>query len=448
MNKLLIVDDNPKVCQSLKDSFSKRNYSALFAYNKEEALECFKKEKVKVVLVDLLLGEENGLDLMPLLFEINPNVKIIIITAHGTIDTATRALKSGAYDYILKPMKFEKLFQIVKNALESFDLKEQIFLLKSNKNKKILDNSHEEVILTILKQAKKIAASNIPVFITGESGTGKELLAEYIHHHSSYSNNKLEKINCAAFPLSLLDNELFGHEKGSYTGAHDIYKGDFERSHNNSIFLDEIGDMPLETQAKILRVLQNHEIRRIGGSETINIDCRFIASTNKDLRKLIDEGSFREDLYFRLNTATFHIPPLRKRIKDIPLVTDYFIKSLFLGQNPPILSEDLLGFFESYSWPGNIRELKNAIQYSLTVCESDEIKAEHLPVILRDHYIIYKKEALIIPQIEEKNFKDKIIETLKFTNFNKTMTAKILGISRATLYNKINEYEIKITHDV
>jgi DNA-binding NtrC family response regulator len=448
MNKLLIVDDNPKVCQSLKDSFSQRNYSALVAYTIEEAIECFTQEKVKVVLIDLLLGEESGLDLMPMLFEINPNVKIIIITAHGTIDTATRALKSGAYDYILKPVKFEKLFHIVKNALESFNLKEQIYLLKSDKNQKILDNSHEEVMLTILNQARKIAASNIPVLITGESGTGKELLAEYIHNHSSYANNKLEKINCAAFPLSLLDNELFGHEKGSYTGAHDIYKGVFERSHNGSIFLDEIGDMPLETQVKILRVLHNHEIRRIGGSKTINIACRFIASTNKDLRKLIDEGSFREDLYFRLNTATFHIPPLRERIYDIPLLTDYFIKSLHVGQKPPVLSEDLLGFFKSYSWPGNIRELKNVIQYSLTICESDEIKAEHLPLIMRDHYIMYKKEALIVPQTEEKNFKDRIIETLKFTNFNKTMTAKILGISRATLYNKINEYEIRIIHDV
>jgi DNA-binding NtrC family response regulator len=206
--------------------------------------------------------------------------------------------------------------------------------------------------------------------------------------------------------------------------------------------------MPLETQTKILRVLQNQEIRRIGGSKIINIDCRFIASTNKDLSKLIDEGTFRQDLYFRLNTAIFHIPPLRKRTKDIPLLTEHFIKSLFLGQTPPTLSEDLLGFFKSYTWPGNIRELKNVIQYSLTICESDEIKAEHLPLTLRDHYIVYKKETLIKPQIEEKSYKDKIIETLKFTNFNKTMAAKILGISRATLYNKINEYGIIITHDV
>jgi two-component system, NtrC family, response regulator AtoC len=285
----------------------------------------------------------------------------------------------------------------------------------------------------------KLADTDLPILIVGESGTGKELVADFIHQNSSRKVYNLEKINCASLPETLLDNELFGHEKGAYTGADAVFKGVFERAHNSSLFLDEIGDMPLAIQSKILRALQNNEIRRLGGKDTLEIDVRFIAATNKDLQSLIHENYFREDLFYRLNAAMVSIPPLRKRKEDILLLVNHFLEEIYREnkQSRASFSEEVESLFNEYSWPGNIRELKNVVKYAATVTNGTIIYLKDLPPYLFNNSSEYG--ALNIKDNVEKEL---IIKILKETNFNKKRTAEILNICRKTLYNKMEKFGI------
>lgn len=307
-NSILIIDDNVKLSQSLSQNFEPLGYKCFTSTNCSEALDILSKHQIKIVLLDIVLGEEDGMAVLSKIVSLNLSIHVIMITGFGTIETAVQSIKCGAFDYVQKPLDFNKLLKIIENAFrisnlqeENQSLKKQIFELSPKmitQNKKMIE---------VCNTAKRLANTNIPILICGENGTGKELLADFIHKNSTRSAFPMIKINCAAFPENLLDNELFGHEKGAFTGANSYFKGVFEKANKSTLLLDEIGNMSLATQAKILRTLQNQEIKRIGGNETIKVDVRFIAATNKDLKKLIDEKLFREDLFYRLNAASINI---------------------------------------------------------------------------------------------------------------------------------------------
>jgi two-component system, NtrC family, response regulator AtoC len=291
----------------------------------------------------------------------------------------------------------------------------------------------------LYSKARKLAQAEIPILLLGESGTGKEVLADYIHHHSTRQNGPIVKVNSSAFPEGLLENELFGHEKNSFTGANSTYKGLFEQAGKGSLFLDEIGDMGLSVQAKILRALQNQEVRRIGGEKTISVDVRLIAATNMDLTVLIQEKLFREDLYYRINTAILHIPPLRDRKEDVPLLINHFLKEKNVGRkNNPTVAPDALKLLTTYSWPGNIRELKNVMEYSLAMSGNHTISLNHLPPLLQNQNTQkHRKEGMTVTD------RQLIIQTLQECRFNKKLSAEKLEISRKTLYEKMKKYDIE-----
>ena len=445
---ILIIDDKEKLCTSLQKSLRGRGYTALYALNWTEAKKILFSHEIRLILLDVKLGEENGLSLLREIRKLKPEVKIIMITGFATVDMAVDSLKEGAIDFIQKPIAMGKLIGVVEKALDTrFVQKKE----SSNDGKKrsgcanptIVTNSN--AMIELLQKACSIADSDLSVLILGESGTGKELIADYIHYHSPRKANECVKINCSAFPETLLDNELFGHDKGAFTGAASVYKGVFERADNGSLFLDELGDMPMFLQPKVLRAIQNKEVRRLGGKETIHIDVRFIASTNKNLQEYIKREKFREDLFYRLGAARLHVPPLREKKEDIPLLIDFFLEKMNEKREEPKVIEDVvIEILTKYNWPGNIRELENAIRYSAVVSKQKQIKVEDLPPYLTPSGGITANTANNLEEHERKI----IEETLKQVNFNKKRAAEILNISRVTLYRKIEKYNIYVEENV
>ena len=433
---ILIIDDKIKICRSLSINFEQSGYSTASATDPEEALKVFRNDKFDIVILDLMLGEKDSRELLRQLLSIRRDIPVIMITGYASIETAVDTIKIGAYDYIQKPVDFDVLLDLVEKAVRAgtaCDDEEGApdsgrFLTRNNSLKQVL------------ARAAKLAATDLPVLILGENGTGKEVLADYIHEHSSRSNCCLHRINCAAFQESILDNELFGHNKGAYTGASSDYKGIFERASGGNLFLDEIGDMSLSIQAKILRTLQNKEVRRIGGDKTITVDVRFIAATNKDLEELIRQKLFREDLFYRLSTAVIKLPPLRERKEDIPLLSAHFIEDFCRDrQTGKKLAPEVLSLMIDYGWPGNIRELKNTIQYACAVSTAGEIRLEDLPQNFQD---ISRIETEQDENIREEMEKQLIMNILLKNDYNKTRTAEELHMSRKTLYNKLERYGI------
>jgi DNA-binding NtrC family response regulator len=438
MCKLLIVDDNKNVAFSLKDNYVHFGFKCDIAKDSVTATNMVLNNSYSCIILDLKLGSENGLELLKKFKCIDDNLPIILVTGFGTIDTAVEAIKSGAYDYIEKPINFEKLLVTTNNAIELLHLKNEVSSLsKMIKKHNIVTQSPK--MMQLIENTIILAKTELPILLLGESGSGKELFAELIHMYSPSSNKEMQKINSAAFAETLLDNELFGHEKDAYTGASSVFQGIFERAHQSSLFLDEIGDMPLSIQAKILRAIQNKEIRRLGGSKNITISTRFIAATNKDIEKLIQAGKFREDLYYRLNTGMLYIPSLRERTEDIPILCRHFITDHCEKNScePKIITDEVYSFLTAYSWPGNIRELKSTILYSLSLSHTNRIDVGDLPPYLsKDISISGTTNSL--PETERKL----IIEVLKQTRYNKTKAAQVLNISRRTLYNKMEAYGI------
>ena len=439
---ILVVDDLEKLCKIIVENLEIIGYKTHYATNGSEGIRIFKDNTIHLVLLDLKIGDEDGIEILKEIKKLKPNIPVLMITGHGTISNAVEAIKSGAYDYMQKPVNFEKLRNIIKNAISLENLKEE------NKHLKDLLHSKETGIAfsinpdmqLILDKLKKFADTNYPIFIEGESGTGKELIAEFIHSNSKRGNRELFKVNCAAFSESLLDDELFGHNKGAFTGADSDFKGIFERADKSTLFLDEIGDMPLSIQAKILRTLQNNEVRRLGGKKNIIVDVRFIAATNKDINILNEKGKFRKDLFFRLNTAMITVPPLKDRKEDIPFLTKLFLKesALHIEKEEKEIDQEVEDFFLTYHWPGNIRELKNVVNYSHTLSSGNSIEMSDLPNYLQKETtkpIISKKQRL-------NSEKEHIINILTECSYNKTKAAEILKISRRTLYNKMDKYGI------
>ncbi len=439
---ILIIDDKVKWCKSLAQNFIQRGYRAVYAVDSREAFQSLSQQRIHVILLDIMLGEEDGLEVLKDILSPYPDLPVIMITGFGSIDTAVQAMKLGAFDYITKPVDFEKLLKVVEHAMTMSRVHQEDEELEGNRSHFPALVTQNETILALCERAKKFAATDLPILITGENGTGKEIIADFIHAHSARENRQMLKINCAAFPENLLDNELFGHEKGAYTGADSTFQGVFERAHGSSLFLDEIGDMPLTIQAKILRTLQNKEIRRIGGTRNVHVDVRFVAATNKNLADLISKQTFRQDLYYRLNTTILHLPPLRERKDDIPLLSRYFLAE-FARSHPTSathLSSDVLTRLSQHHWPGNIRELKNTINYAATIAADTAIAISELPP-----HFTHLSPSSGTSNIREDMERDLILSTLEKVHYNKKKTAELLDMSRKTLYNKMDKYSIPLT---
>ena len=444
--RILVIDDEERMCWALERALSHEGYHVVTATRGLQGIEMALEAEPSTVILDLKMPDIDGIEVLKRLKKINPNIPVIMITAHGTIDTAIEAMKIGATDYITKPFKLDELKVQVKQALHLSNLENEVNFLRQELGKKFgkmigQSDSIKEVVLLI----QQVSKTNATVLITGESGTGKEVAAVEIHKASNRANMPFIAVNCAALPEQLLESELFGHEKGAFTGATNKKKGRFEIADKGTIFLDEIGDMPISMQVKLLRVLQERCFERVGGTETIQVDVRVIATTNSELSSAISKGTFREDLYYRLNVMHIRMPPLRSRKEDIPLLVNHFLEKFDPSHSKKISSETMK-ILTRYDWPGNIRELQNAIERPLIVCQSNEIQPVHLPKELLDSIEETSEPIINLPEggfsLEELE-KHLFIKALEKHNYNQTKAAKYLGISRPTLLYRMNKHGLK-----
>lgn len=442
-NKILIVDDEKIVRESLCHWFEMENFIVDTAEDGETALKKYSKEKYDIFLVDMKMPGMSGLDLLKEIKSIDQDVIVIMITAYSSVQTAITSLKNGAYDYITKPVDPDELAHLVRNALEKRALQFENKQLKENIDEMIKpDNLVGESfqMKKIYELVHSVAKTNTTVLIRGESGTGKELIAKAIHINSNRKYSPIITINCGALSETLLESELFGHEKGSFTGAQFKRKGKFEMADGGTIFLDEIGSISLRMQVELLRVLETKKFSRVGGNEILKSDFRVIAATNEPLEELVKAGKFREDLYYRLNVFTIIIPPLRERRSDIPILVEFFIQKFSRMMNKKIksISKDAMDVLMNYEWRGNVRELENAIERAMVVGKSDKIEVNDLPFNLPNNIYDSGSENKSLAAVE-KNYINKILNEC---NWNISKAAQILDIDRATLYNKINKYDL------
>jgi len=451
LNKILIIDDEEHLCWALEKGLRQEGYQVITATRGKEGLELIQHETPSLVILDLKMPEMDGLEVLVKAKDLMPKLPVIMITAHGSIDTAIEAMKLGAIDYIVKPFDLDELKIVVKQALMVSRLREEVVFLRSELNKKhgrILGNSPAMQEVNAL--VERVADSNATVLITGESGTGKEVTALSIHNLSYRREKPYVPINCAALPESLLESELFGHEKGAFTGAVGRKLGRFELADQGTLFLDEVTEMPLSMQVKLLRVLQERQFERVGGTESIKIDVRIIAATNRDPMECVKQGTLREDLYYRLNVLPIHIPPLRQRSEDISLLTMHFLQK-FNPSHDQMISPDAMGLLMNYEWPGNIRELQNVIERSVILSQGREIKVQHLPKEIQkvDNKKNGKSQGLIL------NFPDKgisfdeverelILKALEKSKGNQTKAAQLLGLTRSALLYRAQKYQVKL----
>lgn len=445
--RILVIDDEEKMCWALERALSHEGYQVVTATRGLQGIELAQEAEPTMVILDLKMPDINGIEVLKELKNINTSIPVIMITAHGTIDTAIEAMKLGATDYITKPFKLEELKIQVKQALHLSNLENQVNFLRHELGKKYgkivgQSDAMKEVALLI----RQVAKTGATVLLTGESGTGKEVAAVEIHKASNRAERPFVAVNCAALPEQLLESELFGHEKGAFTGATSKKKGRFEIADKGTIFLDEIGEIPINMQAKLLRVLQERCFERVGGTETIHVDVRIIATTNRDLATAISNGTFREDLYYRLNVMRISMPPLRSRKEDIPLLVNHFLEKFDPSRSKKI-SSGAMKILTLYNWPGNIRELQNAIERALIVCQGVEIQPINFPKELLNNL-----EGTITPVINlteggfslEELEKHLIIKALETHKNNQTKVAKYLGISRPTLLYRLHKYGLKL----
>ncbi len=440
--KILIVDDEESILNALQRSLASLASNITCATNGAEALEKMKIDTPDILITDLRMPVMGGIELLNKTSAAYPSIQTIVITGHGTIDDAVAAMKKGAYDFITKPFKKQQIYSVIKRASENILLQKENKLLKEklrNKNTKNFNWGKSRVFTDLLGRCVQAAQSEANLLLLGESGTGKEVIVDYIHSHSHRSDMPIIKVNCAAIPDGLLESELFGHVKGAFTGAVETTKGKFAQADKGTIFLDEIAEIPIALQAKLLRVLQNKELSPIGGKAT-SIDVRIIAATNQDLRKRVEQGLFREDLYYRLNVIPLIIPPLRERSEDIPSFISFFIKK-FCAKNKRenlSVSAEALNLIERYGWPGNVRELENALERAVILCRGHQIVPEDLPPEISTN----TKDPLSLNLNGKKTLEDMVVHiintTLKKNHGDKSKTADDLGISLRTIYRKID----------
>jgi len=468
MNHILIIDDDESVRDSLADFLKENGYLVTTATNGHEGLELLKSEKFDVFLVDLVMPGMGGLDLLKKVSEMNITTPAIIITAFGTVQTAVEAMKIGAFDYVTKPFVLDELLIIIDRAISISRLKKENILLKKHLKRKynfegLIGDSPQ--MQKVYEMIEKVADTDSTVLITGKSGTGKELIAKTIHFNSSRSQKPFVPLNCAAIPRDLLESELFGHEKGAFTGAVMTRAGRFELANEGTLFLDEIGELDPSLQVKLLRVLQEREFERVGGIKTIKVDVRIIAATNRDLEKATKEGKFREDLFYRLNVIPLHIPALKDRIDDIPLLIDHFTNKFCRKRKRENLkfSPEVMDCFIKYKWPGNVRELENLIERLTILVTDNTVKLSDLPekfheitceISVKETYkpktsdvslkeLEIPESGINLNSIIDNMEKNLIIKALEKTHGVKNKAAELLGLNRTTLLEKLKKKNIE-----
>ncbi len=437
---ILIVDDEESVRDSLQNWFIEDGYEVACAENAKVALQFLENHPVDIVLADIKMPGMDGLEMLRRIKSLKTDVIVIVMTAFATVDTAVIALKDGAFDYVTKPFDPDDLSHLIRNASRQVELSHENAILRDKVV--ALENiddliGESEPMKQVLKEIGSVAPSNSSVIITGESGTGKELVARAIHSNSPRRYYPLVSVHCGALSESLLESELFGHEKGAFTGAIYNRKGRFEMADNGTIFLDEIATISPKMQVELLRVLETKSFVRVGGNKEIPSDFRVICATNRDLKTMVEQGLFREDLYYRLNVVNIHVPPLRERTEDIPMLVEYFIKKYCTSMNKPLIAVDeaALKRMASYSYPGNIRELENMVERAIVVGDGKRITVKELP---------FGKEVVDSSAESLEEFEKAFIrQILAKYSWNISRSAKALKVDRVTLYNKIKKYDLK-----
>lgn len=451
MATVLIVDDEKNIRSGLSLAFEDEDYEALQASNGVEAWSIISKTIVDVVVTDLKMPVMGGSELLKKITSSYPNIPVIVLTGHGTIEDAVDAMHQGAYDFFTKPVDIDHLLLTCKKAIKSNELAEQnkkltqeIEVLRQQQGYGDIIGKSSKV-QSMLQTIAQVAPSHASVLVTGESGVGKELVAEAIVKLSSRKNKPFIKVHCASLSESLLESELFGHEKGAFTGAIAQKKGRFELADGGTLFLDEIGEINLQTQVKLLRVLQEREFERVGGEKTISVDVRVIAATNRDLLEEVKKGNFREDLYYRLNVVHIEVPPLRDRKEDIALLSLKFLETFNKEDNKEIegFTPSAKKALQAYSWPGNIRELKNSIESAVVMCRSKQIDTTDLPFSITEGQDEKQPLAIRVGMTLAEAEKELIINTIASCGGNKTKAAEVLDIGRKTLHRKLQEYDLE-----
>lgn len=449
--RILIVDDDENLRWVLETQLKDAGYKAVTAADGIQAWEAIEQDPPALVLTDLKMPGLSGVELLRKTRAAYPELPVIILTAFGTIQSAVEAMKSGAYDYLPKPIDYDELVLVVDRALEHFRLIEEVRSLRANLDRKYgFENiiGHSEALLSVLDMAARAARTNSTILIHAETGTGKELLARAIHQNSLRREKPFVTINCAAIPRELLESELFGHVKGSFTGAMAHKKGKVELANLGTLFLDEIGEMQIELQAKVLRLVQQGEIEKVGASAAEKVDVRIITATHRDLRAMIEDGAFREDLYYRLAVIPLELPPLRERAEDIPqLLQHFFVKTKErVGRPDVVLPAALVPCFQNYRWPGNIRELENIVERLVVLCRGNEITLDDLPEYLRKEKSATESLEFELPPAGislESVEKELLVRALEKFNGNQTHAARYLDISRKALIYRMEKYGIR-----
>ena len=447
---ILVVDDEKSILQSLEGILSDEGFEVVIARSGKEALVKIDEVFPDLVLLDIWMPGTDGIETLTEIKERYPSLQVVMMSGHGTIETAVKATRHGAYDFIEKPLSLEKVLLSINNALDYYKLEQDINILKEKDKGRYQITGSSGAIAELKEQIRIVAPTNAWVLVSGENGTGKELVAHMIHNMSGRSSKPLVEVNCAAIPEELIESELFGHEKGAFTGANSMKRGKFDQANEGSLFLDEIGDMSLKAQAKTLRILQEQKFERVGGARTIQVDVRVLAATNKDLEAEIEKGTFREDLFFRLNVIPIQVPPLRERIDDVPELTEKFIKDISVDANLELkeFSLNAIEILKRHSWPGNVRELKNLVERLAIMAPEPIIRAEDIPAP-------YNKVSRVQASPESNfmktnSFKDArsqfekefIAKKLQECKGNISQTAETIGIERSNLHKKIKAYDL------
>jgi DNA-binding NtrC family response regulator len=453
---ILVVDDEASIRRTLREILEYEDYEVEAAEDGEEALEAIRSTPYDLVLLDVKMPKIDGMEVLKTIADEAPELPVVMISGHGTIETAVEATKLGAYDFIEKPPDLNRLLLTVRNALDHGQLETQNRRMRQAITEQSTGDltpiiGESEEIQEIRETIDRVAPTEARVLVSGENGTGKELVAKWLHHKSARADGPLVEVNCAAIPSELIESELFGHEKGAFTGATQQRIGKFEQAHEGTLFLDEIGDMSLSAQAKVLRVLQENEIQRVGGDRSIEVDVRVIAATNKDLMEEIDRGEFREDLYHRVGVILIDIPPLRERREDVPPITRHFAERLARrnGLAPKEFTGDAVERLKRYDWRGNVRELHNVIERLLILTDGDTIEASDVDRFIgtdsrsggaaADLIESYEDFTEARDQFEKRFIEHKLLEH----EWNVSQTAETIGIQRSHLYNKLNKYGIE-----
>jgi DNA-binding NtrC family response regulator len=445
---ILIVEDDSRVGESLRLLFKKKGYSTLLASNGKEGLHLFRQESVDLVITDVVMPKMGGLELLEAVKGLRPETEVIVISAQGTIEKAVQAMKLGAFDFIEKPINPRVISLLAERALE----KKTLILQNRDLRSQLADKFHfkniigrSEKMVKIFDLIRHIAPYDSSVLIIGESGTGKELIANAIHYNSPRAAMPFIKVSCASLSEGIIESELFGHERGAFTGAISSRKGRFELAHQGTLFLDEVEDIPPSTQIKLLRALQEGEFERVGGNKTLKVNIRIIAASNRDLQEAVRNSAFREDLYYRLNVVNIKLPPLRERKEDIPFLIQFFIEKFNTKYEMKVrgVSQRAMSLLMDYSWSGNVRELENTIESALVIHTPEVLDLQHLPQEIRE----FKEEMEVIPfkigtSLEDVE-REMLIQTLKATKGNKQKAAKLLGINVRTIHRKIEEIQGK-----